>query len=251
MKKVTKDNRKPYIYTAINISVVVIIFAILNLWSIGDFENYKKISKFKSVFLSKSLNFKKSPPNELFGVKLYDNFEKYLLVNKSEIRIDEFNNTKYYEIISNSEKKIKFTNPLPEYIEHVEFYVKENGEIAGINFGYEIRLNNNNNILNFCTKTRNSFLRQHNLSKLNFNNEYYILNDKEFFDFKSFDFQINNNNARFSIACAYQIKEKSIDYIFILFLHDVNMWKDLAKENDLKITSKKINSNDIRKYRDK
>ncbi len=148
-------------------------------------------------------------------------------------------------------KKIKFTNPLPEYFEDHEFYAKENGEIAGIISGYKIKLNNNNNFLNFCTKTRNSFLRQHNLSKLNFKDEYYIEDDDEFLDFKNFDFQINNNNARFSIVCGYQIRKNSIKYVLILFLYDVNFWKNLVSEEDFKITSKKLTNNDIRKYRNK
>ena len=197
------------------------------------------------------MHFKQFPPNELFGVKLYDDFEKYLLVNKNEIELNEVNNIKYYEIISSVEKKIKFTNPLPEYFEDHEFYAKENGEIAGIISGYKIKLNNNNNFLNFCTKTRNSFLRQHNLSKLNFKDEYYIEDDDEFLDFKNFDFQINNNNARFSIVCGYQIRKNSIKYVLILFLYDVNFWKNLVSEEDFKITSKKLTNNDIRKYRNK
>ena len=248
MKKVTKDNRKPYIYTAINISVVVIIFAILNLWSVGNFENYKKISEFRNGLLSKDFKFKQFPPNEFFGVKLYDDFEKYLLVNKSEIDVDDINNTKYYDI---EEKQIKFANPLPEYFEETVVIANENGEIVGILTGHEINLNNNNNFLNFCTKTRNSFLRQHNLSKLNFNNEYYDDDNDDFYDFKNFDFQINNNNVRFSIVCGYDINISSIDYMIILFLFDVNLWKDLMIEEDIKITFKKFSNNDIRKLRNK
>jgi len=251
MKKVTKDNRKSYIYTAINISVVVIIFAILDLWSVGDFENYKKMSEFRNGLLSKDFKFKQFPPNEFLGVKLYDNFEKYLLVNKSEIELDEANNTKYYAIISNTEKEIKFTNPLPEYFEDVEFMAKENGEITGIVSGYKIYLNNNNNFLNFCTKTRNSFLKKHNLSKLNYNNEYYYEDEHKFYDFKNFDFKMNNNNARFSIICGYEIKDNSIEYMLIFFLYDVNMWKDIVIEENFKITSKKLSNNYIRKYRNK
>jgi len=114
MKKVTKvkNNRKPYIYTAINISVVIIIFAILNLWSVGDFENYKKISEFRNGLLSKDFKFKQFPLNELLGVKLYDNFEKYLLVNKSEIKIKEINNNNYYIFYA---KEIKSISPFPGY----------------------------------------------------------------------------------------------------------------------------------------
>ena len=251
MKKVTKDNRKPYIYTAINISVVVIIFAILNLWSVGDFKNYKKISEFRNGLLSKDFKFKQFPPNEFLDIKLYDDFEKYLLVNKSGIELDEANNNKYYAIISNTEKKIKFTNPLPEYFEDIEFMAKENGEITGIVSGYKIYLNNNNNFLNFCTKTRNSFLKKHNLSKLNYNNEYYYEDEHKFYDFKNFDFKMNNNNARFSIVCGYDINQSSIKYMIILFLYDINFWKDIMIEEEIKITSKKFSNNDIRKYRNK
>jgi len=209
------------------------------------------MSEFRNGLLSKDFKFKQFPPNEFLGVKLYDNFEKYLLVNKSEIELDEANNTKYYAIISNTEKEIKFTNPLPEYFEDVEFMAKENGEITGIVSGYKIYLNNNNNFLNFCTKTRNSFLKQHNLSKLNFKNEYYWKDDDGFYDFKNFDFKINNNNARLSIVCGYEIKDNSIEYMLIFFLYDVNMWKDIVIEENFKITSKKLSNNYIRKYRNK
>ena len=245
-----KNNQKLYIYPFVGVLLVIIIFAILSLWSIGDFENYKKISKFKDGILSKDFKFKKFPPDELFGLKLYDDFEKYLLVNKSEIRIDEVNNTKYYDIY-NPEKKIKFTNPFPEYFDEFEFYVKENGEISSLAGGHEIRLDNNNNILNFCTKTRDSFFRQHSLTKLNFKSEYYWIDDDGFLDFKNFDFKINNKSTRFQIGCFYEIKEKSIRYLFVLFLIDVSLWKDLKKEYDLRITSKKISNTDIKKFRDK
>jgi len=209
------------------------------------------MSEFRNGLLSKDFKFKQFPPNEFLGVKLYDNFEKYLLVNKSEIELDEANNTKYYAIISNTEKKIKFTNPLPEYFEDIEFMAKENGEITGIVSGYKIYLNNNNNFLNFCTKTRNSFLKKHNLSKLNYNNEYYYEDEHKFYDFKNFDFKMNNNNARFSIICGYEIKDNSIEYMLIFFLYDVNMWKDIVIEENFKITSKKLSNNYIRKYRNK
>ncbi len=135
MKKVTKDNRKPYIYTAINISVVVIIFAILNLWSVGDFKNYKKISEFRNGLLSKDFRFKQFPPKEFLDIKLYDNFEKYLLVNKSEIDIDDINNSKYYVI---DEKEIKIVNPLPEYFDDNTVVANENGEIVGMYAGFDI-----------------------------------------------------------------------------------------------------------------
>ena len=46
-----KNNKKSYIYPAIGIATVIIIFAIFNFWSVGDFENYKKISKFKYLFI--------------------------------------------------------------------------------------------------------------------------------------------------------------------------------------------------------
>jgi len=250
MKKVTKvkNNRKPYIYTAINISVVVIIFAILNLWSVGDFENYKKISEFRNGLLSKDFKFKQFPPNELLGVKLYDDFEKYLLVSKDELKLEDINNNKYYDI---NKKKIKFANPLPEYFDDTSVIANENGEIVGMLAGFDITLKNNNNFLNFCTKTRNSFLKQHNLSKLNFKNEYYSEGDDEFYDFKNFDLQINNNNARFSIVCGYDIDRSSIEYMIVFFLYDINFWKDVMIDEKIKITSKKFNNNDIRKLRNK
>ena len=250
MKKVTKDNRKPYIYTAINISVVVIIFAILNLWSVGDFENYKKISEFRNGLLSKDFKFKQFPPNEFLDIKLYDNFEKYLLVNKSEISINDTNNYKYYDI---QKKEIKSTNPLPEYLldKNISIIANQNDEIVGILALHKIKLKNNNNFLNFCTKTRNSFLKKHNLSKLNYNNEYYYEDEHKFYDFKNFDFKMNNNNARFSITCGYEIKDNSIEYMLIFFLYDVNMWKDIVIEENFKITSKKLSNNYIRKYRNK
>jgi hypothetical protein len=243
-----KNNQNLYIYPVVSVLLVVIIFAILSLWSNGDFENYKKISKFKSKILSKDFKFKKFPPNEFLGLKLYDDFEKYLLVNKSEIRRDEMNNHKYYDI---SKKYIKFTNPIPEYFKEFEFVANEDGKLVGIIAGFEeIRLKNNNNFLNICSKTRNVFLKQHNLSKLNFKNEYYSDGD-DFFDFKSFDFQINNNKTRFSIICLADINTSSIDYGFFFFFYDINLMKDIAIDVNLKIVPKKINNNDIKKIRDK
>ena len=243
-----KNNKKSYIYPAIGIAIVIIIFAIFNFWSVGDFENYKKISKFKSVFLSKDINFKKFPPNEFLGLKLYDDFEKYLLVDKSEIEIEEVNNNKYYDIDKN---KIKFTNLAPEYSERPGFIANEDGKLVGILARYEIELKNNNNFLNFCTKTRNLFFRQHNISKLNFKNtNYYIGNDK-YLDFKNFDFKINDNNARFSIVCGYDVNSKSIKYKIIFFLFDINLWKDIKIDEKIILTSKKINNKIIQKYRNK
>ena len=255
MKKVTKDNRKSYIYPAISISVVIIIFAILNLWSVGDFENYKKISEFRNGLLSKDFKFKQFPPNELFGIKLYDDFEKYLLVNKDEFELKDINNNKYYNISAtrSGKDKIKSINPLPEYFDFSDtgIWVKENGELVGIIGGYRIRLKNNNNFLNVCTNTRNLFIKQHNLSKLNFKNQYYTEDADEFFDFKNFEFLIKNNNARFSIICGYDINLSSIEYSIILFLYDINLWKDLTSKYDVKINFKKHTNNDIRKYRNK
>ena len=243
-----KNNQKAFIYPVIGISVVIIFFVIMNFWSVGDFENYKKISKFKSKILSKDFKFKKFPPNEFLGLKLYDDFEKYLLVNKSEIDIDDINNSKYYDI---REKEIKYNNPIPEYFKEFEFIANEDGKLVGIIAGVEeIRLKNNNNFLNICSKTRNAFLKQHNLSTLNFKNEYYS-DDDEFFDFKSFDFQINNNKTRFSIICSTDINIDSINYGFFFFFYDINLIKDVAIEYNLKITPKKINNNDIIKIRDK
>jgi hypothetical protein len=249
MKKIKS---KSTAYPLLQVFIVIVIFLSLNLWSIGDFENYKKISEFKNGLLSKDFKFKQFPPNEFFGVKLYDDFEKYLLVNKSEIDVDEINNSKYYDI---REKEIKSINPLPEYFDDTKVIANENGEIVGILTGVDITLYNNNNFLNFCTKTRNSFLKQHNLSRLNFNKEYYVEDEKEYYDesydFKNFDLQINNNNARFSIVCGYDINQSSIKYMIILFLYDINFWKDIMIEEEIKITSKKFSNNDIRKYRNK
>ena len=87
--------------------------------------------------------------------------------------------------------------------------------------------------------------KQHNLSKLNFKNEYYWEDENEFYDFKNFDFKINNNNARFSIVCGTRISKSSIKYMIIFFLYDVNLWKDIVSRYDFKITSKKITNNDI------
>ena len=243
-----KNNQKPYIYPVVSVLVVVIIFAILNFWSVGDFENYKKISKFRNGLLSKDFKFKQFPPKEFFNIKLYDDFEKYLLVNKSEINIDDINNSKYYVI---DEKEIKIVNPLPEYFDDTTVVANENGEIVGMISIINIPLKNNNNFLNFCTKTRNSFLKQNNLSKLNFKNEYYSSDGNEFYDFKNFDLQINNNNARFSIICGYVIKSSSIKYQIMFFLYDIDLWKNIMIDEEIKISSKKFSNNDIRKYRGK
>ena len=213
-----------------------------------DFKNYKKISEFRNGLLSKDFKFKQFPPKEFLDIKLYDDFEKYLLVSKDELKLEDINNNKYYDI---NKKKIKFANPLPEYFDDTSVIANENGEIVGMLAGFDITLKNNNNFLNFCTKTRNSFLKQHNLSKLNFKNEYYWKDDDGFYDFKNFDFKINNNNARLSIVCGYEIKDNSIEYMLIFFLYDVNMWKDIVIEENFKITSKKLSNNYIRKYRNK
>ena len=234
--KTKKKNQKSYMYPAIGVATIIIIFIILNFWSIGDPKNYKKISEFKSGILSKDFKFKQFPPNELLGLKLYDDFEKYLLVNKSEIKINEKNNHKYYDI---GKKNIKFTNPFPEYFEDFEFVANEDGKLVGIFAGRKISLKNNNNFLNFCTKTRNLFLKQHNLSKLNFINEYYNNDMGDFYDFKSYDFQIDNNSTRFSIICSHDINISSIDYTFFFFFYDINLFKDLMIQENIKITSKK------------
>ena len=242
-----KNKSKSTAYPLLQVFIVIVIFLSLNLWSVGDFENYKKISEFRNGLLSKDFKFKQFPPKEFLGVKLYDDFEKYLLVSKDELKLRDVNNNKYYFI----SKNIKFPNPLPEYFDKNGIIANENGEIVGILARFDITLNNNNNFLNFCTKTRNSFLKQHNLSKLNFKNEYYSKGDDEFDDFKNFDLQINNNNARFSIVCGYDIDRSSIEYIIFFLLYDINYWKDVMIEFDIKITSKKFSNNDIRKYRDK
>jgi|APSaa5957512535_1039671.scaffolds.fasta_scaffold97135_1 hypothetical protein len=241
-----KNNQKPYIYPVISILVVIIFFVIMNFWSVGDFENYKKISKFKIGLLSKDFKFKQFPPNEFLGVKLYDDFEKYLLTSKDKLSSDDLNNNKYY--YSDDEKKIKIVNPLPEYFDDTTVVANENDEIVGIISVNNLILKNNNNLLDFCTKTRNSFLKQHNLSKLNSKKEYYSI-DGEFHDFKNFDLQINNNNVRFSIICGYIIRSSSIKYQIMFFLYDINLWKDIMIKENFKITSKKFSHNDIKKYR--
>ena len=116
---------------------------------------------------------------------------------------------------------------------------------------YEIKLKNNNNFLNFCTKTRNLFFRQHNISKLNFRNTNYYIGNDEYYDFKNFDFKINDNNARFSIVCGYDVNPKSIKYKIIFFLFDINLWKDIKIDEKIILTSKKINNKIIQKYRNK
>ena len=243
-----KNNQKSYIFSAIGISLVITIFVMLSLLSIGDFENYKKISKFRNGLLSQDFKLKQFPPKEFLDIKLYDDFEKYLLVNKSEIDIDDINNSKYYDI---RDKEMKYNNPLPEYFDEINVLANENSQIVGIAAAHEIKLMNNNNFLNFCKKTRNSFLKQHNLSKLNFKNKYYYRQKSYFYDFKDFDLQINNNNARFSIVCGYDINSNSIDYMIIFLLYDVNFWKDVVREEDYKIAPKKFSNNDIKKYRNK
>ena len=251
MKKIKS---KSTAYPLLQVFIVIVIFLLINFWSVGRFENYKKISEFKNGLLSKDFKFKQFPPNELFGIKLYDDFEKYLFVNKDKFKLRDLNNNKYYyefDATRSGKNRIKHINPLPGYFDEIEIYAKENGEIVGIIGGFDTSLYNNHNLLNVCTKTRNSFLKKHNLSKLNFKNEYYLETGDEFYDFKNFDLLIKNNNARFSIICGSNINISSINYLIVFFLHDVNLWNDMVREEDLKITSKKLNSNNIRKYRDK
>jgi hypothetical protein len=250
MKK-NKTKSKSAAYPLLQVFIVIVIFLLIEFWSVGSFENYKKMSEFKNGLLSKDFKFKQFPPNELFGIKLYDDFEKYLFVNKDKFKLRDLNNNKYYyefDATRSGKNRIKHINPLPGYFDEIEIYAKENGEIVGIIGGFDTSLYNNHNLLNVCTKTRNSFLKKHNLSKLNFKNEYYLETGDEFYDFKNFDLLIKNNNARFSIVCGYDINRRSNEYIVIFFLYDINLWKDLIIKHDIKITSKKINNNWIRKY---
>ena len=61
----------------------------------------------------------------------------------------------------------------------------------------------------------------------------------DFYDFKSYDFQIDNNSTRFSIICSHDINISSIDYTFFFFFYDINLFKDLMIQENIKITSKK------------
>ena len=260
MKK-NKNKSKSAAYPLLQVFIVIVIFLLIDFWSVGSFENYKKMSGFRRAILTSDFKFKEFPPNELFGIKLFDNIEKYLLVDKEQIRKNNINNKVYLKIWQSShskEPKLKFTNPIPLNAEEIEIYAKENGEIVGILVGYELELNSNN-FLKVCTNTRSAFLKKHNLSKLDFKNEYFKESKtypKTFFDFKNFDFTIKSKNeeiskpqeVRFTIFCVHDIYRNNIDYAFVFFIHNLILWHDLVNEHSI-VPTNKITNDLITKYR--
>ena len=260
MKK-NKTKSKSAAYPLLQVFIVIVIFLLIEFWSVGSFENYKKMSEFKNGLLSKDFKFKQFPPNELFGIKLYDDFEKYLFVNKDKFKLRDLNNNKYYyefDATRSGKNRIKHINPLPGYFDEIGIYAKENGEIVGILVGYELELNSNN-FLKVCTNTRSAFLKKHNLSKLDFKNEYFKESKKypkTFFDFKNFDFTIKSKNeeiskpqeVRFTIFCVHDIYRNNIDYAFVFFIHDPILWHDLVNEHSI-VPTNKITNDLITKYR--
>ena len=272
MKKVTKDNRKSYIYTAINISVVVIIFAILNLWSIGDFENYKKISDFKSKILSDDIKFNKSPPTELFGIKLFDDIDNYLL-EKTRIHDEKANNKKFVYIEHDTERSSKRSKFKIETSSSFQEYFASAGEDRKVNVIFAIndpfiKLKGNKNFSKACSDARNKFLKRKNLQKKDFKNKFYIDSHKgatsksihdSFADFLSIDYIVNKNNdgvlksekVRLSIVCIYEINLKSIEYGFALMLYSVEAFQDLFVIGDHWTEIEKPSNSWIRKYRNK
>jgi len=272
MKKVTKNNRKSYIYTAINISVVVIIFAILNLWSIGDFENYKKISGFKSKILSDDIKFNKSPPTELFGIKLFGDIDNHLL-EKTRIHDEKANNKKFVYIEHDTESSSKRRKFKIETSSSFQEYFASAGEDRKINVIFAmtdpfIELKGNKNFSKACSDARNKFLKRNNLKKTDFKNKFYIDSHKgatsksihdSFADLLSIDYIVNKNNdgvlkaekVRLSIVCIYEINLKSIEYGFALMLYSVEAFQDLFVIGDHWTEIEKPSNSWIRKYRNK
>ena len=257
-KNKIKKKSKAKFYTIFHVFIVIILFFLLDLWSVGDFKNYKKMSDFRSDILESDIKFDEFPPRKLFGVKLYDDIKKYTLkdTEAKEIEINgKIYTGFYYDTKNDSLKKrfkVKVTPPFEEY----GVMARENGEVVLIVSAIEdMKLENNNNFLKVCTNTRDTFLKNQNFLKSDFERRYF--KETAFFhDFLSTDYTVDkkigelskSEKARFSIVCEYKINQSSIDYRFIVVLSDIDMIENaFIKENMVEIN---IIPNDlIRKYR--
>ena len=264
-----KKKSKSAAYPLLQVFIVIVIFLLIDFWSVGSFENYKKMSDFRSKILSDDIKLNKFPSDELFGIKLFDKIDNYLLEG-TKISVENANNKKYLEIShsKSSNAKYKFKIEVSSLDEHI-VVASEDRRIKMI-IGADddmLRLKGNNNFSNICTNSRNAFLKKHNLPKSSFIREFYHDSVKgaqpkefydDFFDFLSIDYAVNNKNVelsksekvRLSIACLYDIDQNQIEYGFALLLYAPDdAFRDLAKIDDHWIKINRPFNNWIRKYR--
>ena len=148
MKKKTKSESAAY--PLLQVFIVIVIFLLIDFWSVGSFENYKKMSDFRSKILSDDIKLNKFPSDELFGIKLFDKIDNYLLEG-TKISVENANNKKYLEIShsKSSNAKYKFKIEVSSLDEHI-VVASEDRRIKMI-IGADddmLRLKGNNNFSN-------------------------------------------------------------------------------------------------------
>ena len=261
-KNKIKKKSKAKFYTIFHVFIVIILFFLLDLWSVGHIENYSKIYEFKKNIRNGSYKIDKFPPTELSGIKLFDDFEKYFFNDKEHY---QYLNHKTYWKINNY--KYRFTSGV--YLMHAitavgkeinpsdllenDSLIKnpssdkfiladENNDEIKLIIEYPdlISLDNNKTILNICDNSRNQVLKKNNLSKSDFKRKYYKEedNDGEFFDTLSFDYTINNKNGEIiepkkvnlSLMCGYNKSKRDIDYQFGIILSEIKAFDDFLAE---------------------
>ena len=260
-----KKKSKAKFYTIFHVFIVIILFFLLDLWSVGHIENYSKIYEFKKNIRNGSYKIDKFPPTELSGIKLFDDFEKYYFNDKEHYQFDNHNTYNNYWNTNNF--KYRFTSGV--YLMHAitavgkeinpsdllenDSLIKnpssdkfiladENNDEIKLIIEYPdlISLDNNKTILNICDNSRNQVLKKNNLSKSDFKRKYYKEedNDGEFFDTLSFDYTINNKNGEIiepkkvnlSLMCGYNKSKRDIDYQFGIILSEIKAFDDFLAE---------------------
>jgi|TARA_Y100000031_G_scaffold11672_1_gene12498 hypothetical protein len=267
-----KNKSKSAAYPLLQVFIVIVIFLLIDFWSIGSFENYKKISDFKSKILSDDIKFNKSPPTELFGIKLFDDIDNYLL-EKTRIHDEKANNKKFVYIEHDTERSSKRRKFKIETSSSFQEYFASAGEDRKVNVIFAIndpfiKLKGNKNFSKACSDARNKFLKRKNLQKKDFKNKFYIDSHKgatsksihdSFADFLSIDYIVNKNNdgvlksekVRLSIVCIYEIELESIRYAFALLLYSVEAFQDFFVIGDHWTEIEKPSNSWIRKYRNR
>ena len=244
MKKKKKSKAK--FYTIFHVFIVIILFFLLDLSSVGNIENYLEIYEFKKNIRNGSYKINKFPPTELSGIKLFDDFEKYFFNDKEHY---QFFNHKTYWKINNYKYRVaqsislmsmivrlgKDINPsnlfendsliknlssdkiifADEYSDKIKLIIEHTVDF--------INLDNNKIILNICDNSRNQVLKKNNLLKSDFKRKYYKTKDDDnFSDILSFDYTINNKNGEIlepkkvnlSLICSYDKSKSGIRYEF-------------------------------------
>ena len=261
-KNKMKKKSKAKFYTIFHVFIVIILFFLLDLWSVGHIENYSKIYEFKKNIRNGSYKIDKFPPTELSGIKLFDDFEKYYFNDKEHYQFDNHNTYNNYWNTNNF--KYRFTSGV--YLMHVIsalgkeinpsdllendsliknpssgkmiFADENNDEIKLIlEHPERISLDNNKTILNICDNSRNRVLKKNNLSKSDFKRKYY--KEKEevgdgVLDILSFDYIINKKNneilepkkVNLSLMCGYNKSKRDIDYEFAIILSEIKAFND-------------------------